>query len=445
MSSTFSPYLSVVAVSRNDDHGGDPLRRTQLFIDSLAWQAEHFSLETELIIVDWNPPEGKPGLAEVLNFPVNPCFCARVIVVPPELHNGYRHGDRLPLFQMIGKNVGIRRAKGQFIVATNIDILFDDALVAFLAKRELSPQVMYRVDRFDIDNALPSENHQEQQAFCRNRNNLIRTNQRMFPPGFHKAQQTDLYHSSDVLNQGFRSSVKWADITEDEGAACVHVHASTPYTHLATNACGDFTLMHKEAWERLRGYGEFEAYSMHIDSLGCIAAHLAGITECSLLPPLVCYHIEHAPGSGWTPESGLQLFERITKAGIPLIDWEIVRKTLLSVMEDDPSLLVNMEHWGLVDFSLPETYFDQASAPVCIPGKMPDTISCSPISAIKSQYDPGVFFQTVYYRQEKDSEYEYFQRLTNSPMWKVVHLGILCCRGVKKIARLVSLRSFMRK
>jgi hypothetical protein len=41
------PYLSVVAVSRNDDHGGDPLRRTQLFIDSLAWQVGRYSLSTE--------------------------------------------------------------------------------------------------------------------------------------------------------------------------------------------------------------------------------------------------------------------------------------------------------------------------------------------------------------------------------------------------------------
>ena len=85
--------------------------------------------------MDWNPPTEKAPLASVLHFPANAFFSARVIVVPPEIHLGYRHGDRLSLFQMIGKNVGIRRARGEFILATNIDILLDDSLFAEIACR----------------------------------------------------------------------------------------------------------------------------------------------------------------------------------------------------------------------------------------------------------------------------------------------------------------------
>jgi hypothetical protein len=36
---------------------------------------------------------------------------------------------------MIAKNVGIRRARGRFVLATNVDILLDDALVRFLRDR----------------------------------------------------------------------------------------------------------------------------------------------------------------------------------------------------------------------------------------------------------------------------------------------------------------------
>ncbi len=36
---------------------------------------------------------------------------------------------------MIAKNVGIRRARGAFILCTNIDILFSDALFRLLADR----------------------------------------------------------------------------------------------------------------------------------------------------------------------------------------------------------------------------------------------------------------------------------------------------------------------
>jgi len=48
------------------------------------------------------------------------------------------HGDKLPLFQMIAKNVGIRRARGRFVLVTNIDILFSDAVIQFM-RDELRP------------------------------------------------------------------------------------------------------------------------------------------------------------------------------------------------------------------------------------------------------------------------------------------------------------------
>ena len=44
--------FSFVAASRNDDHGGDLLRRTQSFINLLALQAERHRLRAELVLVD---------------------------------------------------------------------------------------------------------------------------------------------------------------------------------------------------------------------------------------------------------------------------------------------------------------------------------------------------------------------------------------------------------
>ena len=60
------PYLSVVAASRNDDHGGDPLRRTQVFLNAFFAQCARHRLPAEVILVDWNPPDGKPGLQDEL-------------------------------------------------------------------------------------------------------------------------------------------------------------------------------------------------------------------------------------------------------------------------------------------------------------------------------------------------------------------------------------------
>ena len=163
-----TPYLSIVATARNDNHGGNMLRRMQIFINGLLEQCRQYQLPAELIIVEWNSPVNKPRLQEVLSWPQenNPCK-VRIIEVPSEIHRRFKHSEGLPLFQMIAKNVGIRRAKGEFILATNIDLLFSDQLFSFLASRQLQSGVMYRIDRYDVRSDLPLEaSLEEQLAYC---------------------------------------------------------------------------------------------------------------------------------------------------------------------------------------------------------------------------------------------------------------------------------------
>src|ERR1035441_6883595 len=87
---------------------------------------------------------------------LGPCT-VRFLHVPPELHRRYRHAEALPLYQMIGKNAGIRRARGRFVLATNIDILFSSELAAFLAAGQLQSGRMYRIDRHDAMSGVPVE------------------------------------------------------------------------------------------------------------------------------------------------------------------------------------------------------------------------------------------------------------------------------------------------
>ena len=105
------PYLSLVATARNDNHGGNLLHRMQIFVDAWINQCKRHNLSSELILVEWNPPPDKPKLAEALRWPLDTKPCAvRIIEVPAELHRRYRHAGALPLYQMIAKNAGIRRA-----------------------------------------------------------------------------------------------------------------------------------------------------------------------------------------------------------------------------------------------------------------------------------------------------------------------------------------------
>lgn len=352
-----TPYLSVVAVSRNDDHGGDPLIRTQIFINCFAWQCEKFKLPGEIVLVDWNPVPDRPGLASVLQLPKKLKYCtARVITVPSELHETLKYSENLPLFQMIAKNVGIRRAKGEFILATNIDILFSDELISFIAKRKLDPDRQYRVDRYDIDPKLEKDVDLDT-ALSKAWGSLIRTNLRANLPKFFE----HLYGGDPYCRDCAPTAASWPkeneyklEVVQDHGVWQALNRRDCPFEHLHTNACGDFTLISRKGWDAIRGYPDFEAYSFNIDSAGVIMAHYAGFLEVHLLPPLVCFHIEHSVGSGYTPENADKLFARLSKNRILNPDWIVLLPWFQEMRAKQVALEFNRDNWGLIDYDLPE-------------------------------------------------------------------------------------------
>jgi hypothetical protein len=162
-----APYLSVVVTSRNDGHGGDPLARLQAFVNTFDAQCRRFGLDAEVVVVEWNPPADRPRLHQLVTPPPDCAFTLRFIEVPATLHSGLPHAHVLPLFQMVGKNVGTRRSRGEFVLCTNIDIIFSNELVQLFASRALQHGVIYRVDRHDIESDYPGEAPlDEQLAYC---------------------------------------------------------------------------------------------------------------------------------------------------------------------------------------------------------------------------------------------------------------------------------------
>ena len=95
-----------------------------------------------------------------------PCE-VRFVEVPEEVHRRFPHADVIPLHQMIAKNVGIRRARGEFVLVTNLDIVFSPALMRFLAAGNLQHGAMYRLDRLDVASNLPASGDVDETiAFC---------------------------------------------------------------------------------------------------------------------------------------------------------------------------------------------------------------------------------------------------------------------------------------
>src|SRR5438045_9104446 len=106
----------------------------KLFVSGLIAQANRPHLPVELIMVEWNPPVDRPLLHNILPKPQHGDFLtSRYLSVPKSIHQRYKRANEIQLFQMIAKNVGIRSAKSEFILCTNIDLLFTDELFLILA------------------------------------------------------------------------------------------------------------------------------------------------------------------------------------------------------------------------------------------------------------------------------------------------------------------------
>ncbi|CAA6606268.1 conserved hypothetical protein [Rhodospirillaceae bacterium LM-1] len=394
------PYLSLVVTSRNDNHGQNIQQRMQAFVDGWFHQAAKHGLASELIFVEWNPPADRPRLIDSLNWPENrgPCRL-RLIEVPEQTHNLFSCADRLPLYQFIAKNVGIRRAKAPFILTSNIDILFSDELMAYLATRKLEKGVIYRNDRLDVPMELPSIPIGELITWCQS--NTIRINGASWTLDMRDGNLFAIATTPLAAWIGFATDASiafgksaplilsslllagrhvWAGnrilasrivktamkgmgdkIGEKRSKAMEYITRSKRAIPAHTNACGDFELMDRDSWFSIQGYPEYEGYSMHIDSLLLLCAIASGrVREEILKYPMAHYHIEHSQGSGFTPEGERQLFERLAKKGIPFLLWEDVEASVEQFRSFGTKAAFNDALWGLETAIFNETILKES-------------------------------------------------------------------------------------
>ena len=325
----------------------------QLFVDGLADQSRRFDMPIELVLVEWNPPADRPSLAEALRWEQADQLQRRVVTVPHDVHRTYPHADGLPLFQMIGKNVGIRRSTAPYVLATNIDILFSDELFSFLTTG-LKPRAnaMYRVDRHDVlasfdGPRLPTP------AECRalpvlrkHRRDGLRYPQGAPPvarprpaPAAPNHERFDIQRTIKELSR--MTMAAWDRVV-------------LPKLH--TSGCGDFTLTSRDAWFAMHGYPEWAAYSWHMDGVALFQAYAGGVEMINLQPPMAAIHLEHGEGSGWTPESR-RLFDRLDAAGVPYLSTAEYRKLARKLVHGPRGFHpINGSDWGLASMDLPEEH-----------------------------------------------------------------------------------------
>src|SRR3989344_5285849 len=326
------PYLSIVVTSRNDNHDGSLLYRMNMFVKVFCKQLVRYpNFPVELIIIEWNPSSHLPTLSSIL--PLNKIssnLSIRILTVPSHIHKRIANSTKIPLFQFIAKNVGIRRARGKFVLCTNIDVLFSQALFKYLQTCNLRKNELVRSVRFDVPKRLPDSFELNKiLSYCDS--HIIRA---FWPWG-----TEELIHSGTNIQMKFLRMIRLK-----------------LYKGIFTNACGDFTLMAKKNWHTLRGYPEFPLHGVKIDSLLLHAAFSLVLTQ-RILPMNMCvYHIDH-PRS-WTSAKSKGLLEYYQKLGIPTIERNKYSKLINKMQSDKKPIYFNDKTWGFINENFHESILE---------------------------------------------------------------------------------------
>lgn len=310
-------------------------------------QAERYRLDSEIILTEWNPPEDRPPIKEAYPWPRESKHCTiRIVVVPPSVHRRYEDWEKIPVHNDVAENVAIRRAKGKFILATNIDILFSNELVQYLASRPLNEGLLYAINCYGVKpKASHFESQDERLSYCR--------------------ENTTWAHP-------FKDGEPFPDIT---GVPGVHTGQA------------NFFLINREYWERVRGYPEMDMVASWTDSVLAYMFYFADARQRFLQEPMRIYHIDHgsrrmAPESNLLTRSGLRYVlpqkwlgavrslvrkfypckNEITRSGMAAeMSFERLKNILRELMDQRRHFALNDESWGLGNEDLEEFVVTQSN------------------------------------------------------------------------------------
>lgn len=342
-------YLSVIAASRNDNHGENLDQRTNLFIKSLADNCKKYQIKSELILVEWNQIPNTKTLSERLNLISNEFLNSKIITVSQDLHLKFPNSDRLKFFQMIAKNVGIRRASGEFILATNIDVIMNQKIYEFIAHKKLEQNTIYRCDRHCID--YDYTGNIEDRYLDQFTNFIDKKYYSLDVKTKSKHHvQSSVFRYLKIFNKNFFKKISFKNFKSIFKKIIFYLkyYKVVPVfffqKKLFTNACGDFTLLDKNSWIDLKGYCELPIYSWHLDSLLLWEAKFKKYKFVDFDDEYYIYHINHLTSGVLSVKE--DLFESLNNKKIPYLTNEEFLK-LASKFSKNPNHLKTNELWGL--------------------------------------------------------------------------------------------------
>jgi hypothetical protein len=335
-----SPYLSIVIAARNDNYGGDFNQRIQNFISWNTDLLEKNKIETEIIIVNWNPIEENSSLFEALQWPKERKFVKfRIITVPHTIHQKFVDSTirkAVPLFEYLTKNAGIRRAKGEYILAMNPDIIIHPKIILNL-KTLLKPNKYYRTNRIDFNKCditlkeiKKNTTNLFLKGFSYNFNNYS-----IFNYNFLRLKNhiRTLWRLNSISFYKLFNIISWK------------VYYNNSEYKYNCNVSGDFMLMHKKNWFALNGHPENTKLALHTDALMVVMAATNKLEEVTFSEPI--FHQEHQRRFNAEEKENTSYREAYL---------HFQNEAQVMIKEQKPTIY-NDDSWGLINFELPEIEF----------------------------------------------------------------------------------------
>ncbi len=237
-----TPYLSVVLTGRHDNYGGDFNERFFRALQFNHRQLAERGVSHEFVFVEWNPVPNRRWLADLLAEAVSdlPSVAITRYVVDPRYHAAYMQNPGLDYLEFVAKNVGVRRASGRFVLSTNTDVFLGRGPLENIGARRLETGRVYRAARIDI-----------------------------------KLGADQMF-------------IDWPALEDPRN----HVRTPILAPPLCSGGSGDFILLDRETFHRLRGFNEvYRRVRVGIDLNFLVKAHGAGVPIADIGGAV--YHVNH--------------------------------------------------------------------------------------------------------------------------------------------------------
>tara|TARA_B100000287_G_C20568172_1_gene755413 strand:- start:105 stop:962 length:858 start_codon:yes stop_codon:yes gene_type:complete len=252
--------ISVVLCGRNDNYGGHLNERFSYSINGFL------QVFDEVIYVDWNTDPGKKILTDEIE--IKDRSKLKVIEVNHEKASELLQDESAQkMCEVLARNVGIRRAKGDIIVSSNIDIIPFERVYLDILIQKLQKGEMITFTRNDIELSDIKKN-------CN--------------PESLELWKVPMIFGAEPIRRKLISpyiSIN-KEIIEKFPENKHHVLSSI------ICGCGDFQIAYKETWYKIRGFEENLTKRLYLDTSVQYKVIMSGgvVTACSF-PPI--YHLDH--------------------------------------------------------------------------------------------------------------------------------------------------------